>query len=73
MLKMWDQAKKYDNLAQWGDKKLKRFGWKKFLPVFSRIRAKIAYYKDLRYNYVMMAIAMSKKLSPSRKLRIVRD
>lgn len=63
MHRMWDNAERQERYIVWGEKHVLRFGiCFYFMPQYAPLRHRLAKYKELRYYYVCMALALSKKL-----------
>jgi hypothetical protein len=71
MHKMWNQAARYQRLIEWGYKHYRRFGLKRFLFRFSKVRARLERYENCRLMYVSMALAISRKLNAERRKQTI--
>lgn len=69
MHRMWDKAKKYHGIIERARARVKKFGLRRFfLPFhFHSVRKKIAFYEQVRFNYVSMALSISRKLNLAKR------
>ena len=74
MFKAWAKAKKYQSQYERGLKRLKKFGYKRFIffARFENIRTKIESYEKARSMYVSLALAISRKLNRIRRVERMR-
>lgn len=71
MHKLWDRAHRYQNLIDWANKHLRRFGLKRyvFFIRFSKIERRLDRYRAMRFLYVSMALGISRKLNTVKRIR----
>lgn len=70
MFKMWDRADKTQKKIESLERRLKRFGVKRwiFFFRFSKINAKLKLLKEVRFTTVSIALALSKKINAHRRV-----
>jgi hypothetical protein len=61
---MWARAHRYQKLIEWGQPKLKKFGWKRYVLfwIFNKVDTRLQRYENARFTYVSLALSLSRKI-----------